>query len=89
MRLDPPIDYVTPEGYILVLEPIVHFCQRVNTSIVSQFSAFGSEDKVYINVDDDLRDMLTNDSTIVYKLKVSNKKKCITKNKTQVATNEC
>lgn len=70
VRLDPPIDYVTPKGYSLVLEPIVHFCQRVDKSIIKKFSAFGSEEKVYINVDVDLRDQMTNDSTIVYKLKV-------------------
>ncbi|CAI6348183.1 unnamed protein product [Macrosiphum euphorbiae] len=67
--LDPPIDYVTPKGYSLVLEPIVHFCQNVDKSIIKKFSAFGSEEKVYINVDVDLRDQMTNDSTIVYKLK--------------------
>ncbi|XP_025202436.1 cadherin-87A-like [Melanaphis sacchari] len=69
VRLEPPIDYVTPEGYSLVLEPIVHFCQRVDKSIIKKFSAIGSKDKVYINVDDDLRNISTNDSTIVYKLK--------------------
>ncbi|XP_026807790.1 uncharacterized protein LOC113550256 [Rhopalosiphum maidis] len=72
VRLDPPIDYVTPKGYSLVLEPIVHFCQHVDDSIIQKFSAFGSKDKVYINIDDDLRDISTNDSTIVYKLKAIN-----------------
>ncbi|KAL5243981.1 hypothetical protein ACI65C_011391 [Semiaphis heraclei] len=69
VRLDPPINYVTPKGYSLVLEPIVHFCQNVDKSIIKKFSAFGSEDKVYINVDVDLRDQVINESTIVYKLK--------------------
>jgi len=73
VRLEPPIDYVTPENYNLVLEPIVHFCQHVDKSIIKKFSAFGSKDKVYINIDEDLRDISTNDSTIVYKLKVGNK----------------
>lgn len=69
VRLEPPIDYVTPENYSLVLEPIVHFCQHVDKSIINKFSAFESKDKVYININDDLRDISTNDSTIVYKLK--------------------
>ncbi|XP_027842981.2 uncharacterized protein LOC114124021 [Aphis gossypii] len=69
MRLEPPIDYVTPENYSLVLEPIVHFCHHVDKSIIKKFSAFGSKNKVYISIDDDLRDISTNDSTIVYKLK--------------------
>ncbi|XP_022177630.1 uncharacterized protein LOC111038715 [Myzus persicae] len=73
VRLDPPIDYVTPKGYSLVLEPIVHFCQLVDKSIIKKFSASGSEDGVYISVDDDLRDQMTNESTIVYKLKAIKK----------------
>jgi len=72
VRLEPPIDYVIPENYSLVLEPIVHFCQHVDKSIINKFSAFGSKDKVYININDGLRDLSTNDSTIVYKLKVGN-----------------
>lgn len=69
-KLDPPIMYKTPIGYSIVLEPIVHFCKVVDKSVFAKFSVTKSEDKVYINIDEDLTDELTNDSTIVYKLKV-------------------
>lgn len=72
-QLHPPIDYKTPEGYRILLEPIDHFSKGVNTSIFSKFTAINEDGKVYITVNDDLEDVLTNDATIVYKLKVSNR----------------
>lgn len=69
-KLIPPISYKTPVGYSIILEPIAHFCKMVDKSVFTKFSAIKSEEKVYINIDEDLTSELTNDSTIVYKLKV-------------------
>lgn len=71
-RLNPPITYHTPLEYSLVLEPIAHFCKGVDKSIFTKLSAIKSPERseVYINIDEDLTGILTNDSTIVYKLKV-------------------
>jgi len=71
-KLDPPITYETPIGYSIVLEPIAYFGQMVNRSIFTKFSATKSKDKVYINIDEDLTNKLTNNLSIKYKLKVTN-----------------
>ncbi|VVC25193.1 Cadherin,Cadherin-like,Cadherin conserved site [Cinara cedri] len=74
-QLNPPIAYKTPNGYSLVLEPITRFCKNVNASVFAKFSTRKFENHVYINVDDDLTDLLQTggaNSTIVYKLKTIN-----------------
>jgi hypothetical protein len=68
--LKPPIVYKTPDGYSLVLEPITNFCKVIDTSIITKFTVLNSNDEVYISIDEDLTNILTSDSTIVYKLKV-------------------
>lgn len=72
-QLNPPIAYKTPNGYSLVLEPLARYCKNVDRNVISKFSMVKFENHVYINVDDNLTDLLrTGDvnSTIVYKLKV-------------------
>lgn len=73
MELYPPIGYKTPKGYGLQLEPIAHFCKGVNTSILSKFTARNKDGKVYITVTEDLKDVVTSNATIVYKLKVGSR----------------
>ncbi|XP_025420336.1 uncharacterized protein LOC112690522 isoform X2 [Sipha flava] len=70
--LKPPIVYKTPDGYSLVLEPITNFCKVIDTSIITKFTVLNSNDEVYISIDEDLTNILTSDSTIVYKLKAIN-----------------
>lgn len=67
-KLNPSIAYKTSNGYRFTLEPIAQFCRVANTSIFTKFSVIRLGDNVHVNVDENLT--LTNDSTIVYKLKV-------------------
>lgn len=74
-QLSPAIVYKTPDGHHLVLEPSAGYCKNVGADVISKFSAVKFDHRVFINVNDDLTDLLPTgggaNSTIVYKLKVN------------------